>query len=261
LSEELSVIRAVAAQIGRTWENLRLHEARRKQAIAEEELRKLAAQAELKALRAQIDPHFFFNSLNSVASLIPDNPDAAEALLEDLADLFRHSFKPSPEFIVLEQELDLVETYLSVEKVRLGEKLQFKKVITPEALVVKIPALTIQPLVENAVKHGIGRLNHGGCITLSATVRNGCLNVAVADTGVGMAPSELPHILSRGVGLGNVNSRLIGLYGEQARLRVDSLPDQGTTVSFAIPLAEQKPGVTCTPSDSHADILAGTGTG
>jgi sensor histidine kinase YesM len=234
------VLRAVGAEVGRTLENLRLHEARRNQAIAEEELRKLLAQAELKALRAQIDPHFFFNALNSVAALIHDDPEAAEKLLEDLADLFRQAFKPSAEFVLLGQELALIETYLAVEEVRLGEKLQFNQSILPEALAVKIPALTIQPLVENAVKHGIGRANGGGRITLSATLKDHCLNVSVADTGAGIAPSALPDLFSRGVGLANVNQRLIGLYGEPARLRIDSHPGQGTTVSFAVPLAEQR---------------------
>jgi signal transduction histidine kinase len=239
LSEELSVLRAVAAEIGRMMENLRLHEARRRQAIAEEELRKLVAEAELKALRAQIDPHFFFNALNSVAALINDDPKAAEELLEDISDLFRHAFKPSRDFIPLSQELELVETYLKVERVRLGNKLQFKQAVLPDTLTIKIPTLTIQPLVENAVKHGIGGNGRGGNITLSAAVTDHCLNISVADTGVGIGPSALRDLFSRGVGLSNVNKRLIGLYGETARLHIDTLPGQGTTVSFAIPLIKE----------------------
>jgi signal transduction histidine kinase len=236
LSEELSVLRALTAQISRTVENLRWHEARRKHAIAEEELRKLVAEAELKALRAQIDPHFFFNALNSVASLINEDPRAAEELLADLSDLFRHAFKPTRDFIPLGEELELIATYLKVEQVRLGGKLRFEQVIRPEALAVKIPALSIQPLVENAVKHGIARAHGGGSITLSAAINHDDLNVSVADTGVGIAPTALPQLFSRGVGLANVNDRLIRWYGEQARLRIDSRPGQGTTVSFAIPL-------------------------
>ncbi|MGH9937668.1 MAG: sensor histidine kinase, partial [Blastocatellia bacterium] len=138
LSEELSVSRAVAAATGRTLDNLRLIEARRRQAIEEEELRKLVAQSELMALRAQINPHFFFNALNSVASLIAEDPPRAEQLLENLAEHFRHAFKPSSEIIPLQQELDLVETYIEVEKVRLGDKLQFRKFVLPETLEVKI---------------------------------------------------------------------------------------------------------------------------
>lgn len=238
LSEELSVLRAVAAELGRTLENLRLNEARRKHAIEEEELRKLVAQSELMALRAQINPHFFFNALNSVAALIAEDPPRAEALLENLAELFRHAFKPSTEIIPLWQELELVETYLEVEQVRLGDKLQFRKAVLPETLPVRIPALTIQPLIENAIQHGIGKLNGGGTVTLSASLRYGQLHVIVADTGAGIAPAEMNDLLTRGVGLSNVNSRLLRLYGASARLQVDSAPEQGTTVSFAVPLME-----------------------
>ncbi len=236
LSEELSVLRALVAQLGRALENLRLHEARRKHAIAEEELRKLVAQSELKALRAQIDPHFFFNALNSVAALIQREPRAAEELLEDLAELFRHAFKQKPEFVTLAEELELVETYLKVERVRLGAKLQVKLAVLPETRALKIPALTIQPLIENAVKHGLGRAQRGGVITLSAALRVDGLSVIVADTGVGIAPELLPAVLTQGVGLSNVNERLIGLFGKAARLRIDSSLGQGTTVAFTIPL-------------------------
>jgi two-component system sensor histidine kinase LytS len=214
----------------------RFYEAQRKHAIAEEELRRLLAQAELRALRAQIDPHFFFNALNSVIALIHRDPAAAEELIEDLSDLFRHSFKPSRDFIALDEELSLVETYLKVESRRFGDKLRFNKVVAPEALTVRIPALTVQPLVENAVKHGIGDLPEGGQITLSAAVEDGRLNIAIADTGAGLPSAPLPQLFERGVGLSNINERLSALYGEQSRLRIDSRPGQGATVSFAIPL-------------------------
>jgi signal transduction histidine kinase len=236
LSEELSVLRAIAAATARTLDNLGLIEARRKQAIEEEELRKLVAQSELMALRAQINPHFFFNALNSAASLIAEDPPRAEQLLENLAELFRYAFKPSSEIIPLEEEMAMVETYLEVEMSRLGDKLRFRKFVLPEALGIKIPALTIQPLIENAIKHGIGRSNGGGTITLSVSLRNGSMNVIVADTGAGIAQSAMGDLLNRGVGLSNVNSRLIKLYGQSSRLRVDSAAGQGTTVSFSIPL-------------------------
>ncbi len=238
LSEELNVVRAIANELSRALENLRLHDARRQQAIKEEELRKLVAESELMALRAQINPHFFFNALNSVASLIGEDPPRAEQLIENLAELFRHAFKPNSEIIPLAQELELIETYVAVEQVRLGDKLHFQKFIAPHALAVRIPALTIQPLIENAIKHGIGRRNTGGAITLSATLRDSRLSIAVADTGVGIAPGEMLTLLERGVGLSNVNRRLIKLYGEPAKLKVDSAPDQGTTVSFAVPFTE-----------------------
>src|SRR5262249_44445283 len=147
-----------------------------------------------------------------------------------------HSFKPSRDFIPLGEELDLVETYLKVEKVRLGDKLRFNKIVAPEALTVRIPALTVQPLVENAVKHGIGNLPDGGRITLSAAVEDGLLNIVIADTGAGLPSGTLPQVFTRGVGLNNINERLLALYGPQSRLRIDSQPGQGATVSFGVPL-------------------------
>ncbi|HMY75639.1 MAG TPA: histidine kinase, partial [Blastocatellia bacterium] len=237
LSEELRLLQTIAMELSRALENLRLHEARRQQAIAEEELRKLVAQSELMALRAQINPHFFFNALNSVAALIGEDPPRAEALIENLAELFRHAFKPNSEMIPLSQELALIETYVAVEQVRLGDKMRFRCFIAPEALPVTIPALTIEPLIENAIKHGIGRCNAGGVITLSASVRDGRLTVTVADSGAGIAAEELRHLLTRGVGLSNVNNRLTKLYGEAAKLKIDSAPGQGATVSFAIPVS------------------------
>jgi len=254
LSEELSVLRAVAAETGRRLDNLSLSEARRRQAVEEEELRKLVAQSELMALRAQINPHFFFNALNSVASLIAEDAPRAEQLLENLAELFRHAFKPSSETIPLREELALVETYLEVEKSRLGDRLRFRKFVLPETLGIKIPALTIQPLIENAIKHGVGKLNGGGTITLSASLRNGSMNVIVADTGAGIPPSEMSALLTRGVGLSNVNSRLIKLYGQSSKLRVDSAVGQGATVSFSIPLVESAaPGAQASPPAGPMD--------
>jgi sensor histidine kinase YesM len=230
LSEELSALRALAVQVSHALENIRLQESRRRQAVAEEELRKLAAQAELRALRAQIDPHFFFNALNSVASLINEDPERAEELVEDLSDLFRHSFRKGGEFI----SFSVAETYLKIEKVRLGDRLEFKKFISADAMMVQIPALSIQPIIENAVKHGLEPVSSGGVIMLSAAITGNHFSVHVSDTGCGIAPSRLEEIFSAGVGLSNINDRLRRLYGEG--LRIDSQPDQGTTVSFSIPV-------------------------
>src|SRR5207237_9353582 len=140
--------------------------------------------------------------------------------------LFRYAFQSNREFNPLSQELELVETYLKVERVPLGNKFHFKQAGLPGTLAIKIPTLTIQPLVENAVKHGLGRSGQGGNITLSAAVTDHCLNVSVADTGAGIAASALRDLFSHGVGLSNVNERLIGLYGETARLHIDTMPGQ-----------------------------------
>ncbi|HEY6333684.1 MAG TPA: histidine kinase, partial [Blastocatellia bacterium] len=235
LSEELKLLSAVSGHIASLLENMHLHVVRRGQAVAEQELRKLATQAQLTALRAQIDPHFFFNALNSVAALISEDPEAAEELVEDLAEFFRAAFKPNREFTTVCHEIDLVDTYLKVEKTRFGDKLTFMKHIDPETLLIKIPALSIQPLVENAVKHGLSKTSLPGAIVLSVKETTEGLAVSVSDTGAGFAPGELSTLLSRGVGLSNVDSRLVGLYGEQAHLKVDAAPGRGATVSFTIP--------------------------
>ncbi|HYL99540.1 MAG TPA: histidine kinase, partial [Blastocatellia bacterium] len=239
LSEELSALAALTAQAAPMIENTRLHEVRRRQEIAEQELRKLATQAELKALRAQIDPHFFFNSLNSVAALISDDPESAERLIEDISELFRHAFRPNREFVTLRQEMELVETYLQIESARLGDRLKIEKEIAPEAQDLKIPALSIQPLVENAVKHSISKSTAGGRLVVSAGVKDECLTICVSDSGTGIQPLD-HNTFSGGIGLQNVDARLTALYGEAARLKIASDPGFGTEVSFAIPLAHCK---------------------
>lgn len=233
LSEELKLLRAIGGHIAPLLENMQLQVARRQQAVAEQELRKLATQAELKALRAQIDPHFFFNALNSVAALISEDPVAAEDLVADIGELFRHAFKPNRDFITLDQEIELIDTYLKVEKARLGPRLSFERDIDPRAVSVKIPALSIQPLIENAVKHGVSKISSPGTVSLSVRMDDGKLLISIRDTGPGIPPSEITS-LSSGVGLSNVSGRLIAIYGEQARLKIDCSA-QGTTLSFVIP--------------------------
>jgi signal transduction histidine kinase len=232
MSEDLTILTALAGQVGRTMENVKLHESRRRQETREEELRKLASQAELTALRAQIDPHFFFNALNSIAALINDDPRAAEELVENLAELFRYAFRRDGDFITLGQELELVDTYLYVEKVRLGERLRVQTDLCPEAMRLMIPALSIQPLVENAVKHGIAAAGNGGSVSVSAKVDDGNLKISVQDSGKGISPGDFGGVLTKGVGLGNVNSRLMALYG--TGLDITSAPGLGTTVSYTI---------------------------
>ena len=247
LSEELKLLRAVAGHVAPLLENTHLQVVRRQQAIAEQELRKLATQAELKALRAQIDPHFFFNALNSVASLISEDPVAAEELVENLGELFRSAFKPNRDFTTIGQEVELIETYLKVEQARFGDKLVFESRVDPAALGIKIPSLTIQPLIENSVKHGISKSTPRGVITLVVSIEREGLAVCVSDTGAGIAPHDLPDLFSRGVGLSNVDSRLVGLYGPDARLNVQSEPGCGASVSFIIPLVRAQ-------SDQPAEI-------
>jgi sensor histidine kinase YesM len=207
------------------------------------------AEAELVALRAQINPHFLFNALNTVAALIAEQPHEAEATVESLAGLFRDVLTASgkPE-VPLRDELRLVGRYLAVEQARFGEKLAVSVEASPEALERAVPAFAVQTLVENAVKHGVERRRGGGSVRLSAAVEpDGDLVVRVADTGVGIpslfdasgdgaagdgaAPDEAAV---HGVGLGNVAARLRQVYGSADGLRLASSPE-GTTATLRLP--------------------------
>ncbi len=235
LSEELSALRSVAALLERSLENIHLNEERRRQAIREEELRKLATEAELRTLRAQIDPHFFFNSLNSLAELTAQDPQEAERLIEDLSSLFRHRFRSGEEFVRVEQELELVETYLKIEKVRLGERLRIDLQVDEGALPVLIPALSIQPLVENAVRHGLEKRKNSGRIRLSVRRSSGQLMVEVSDDGAGFSDLKRESVMGSGVGLCNVDARLTRLFGESSRVRIANRDEGGASAWFGIP--------------------------
>jgi signal transduction histidine kinase len=202
------------------------------------------AQAELVALRAQINPHFLFNALNTVAALIAEQPHQAEATVESLAGLFRDVLTASgrPD-VPLRDELRLVTRYLDVEQARFGDALSVRIDATPEALERPLPAFAVQTLVENAVKHGIERRRGGGTVSVEARLDPAdALIVTVSDSGVGIPalfaadPGEPPTTPDafHGVGLSNVASRLRALYGTSAGLQVASSPS-GTVATLTLP--------------------------
>ncbi len=200
------------------------------------ELQGLATRAELQALRAQINPHFLFNSLNALYGLIPRSASEARRTLVNLAEIFRYSLQGNRPYVPLEEELRTVQAYLEVERLRLGNRLETEIEISKEARSVVIPALSIQPLVENAVKHGISRKADAGRVKLEARVADGNLQVTVSDDGPGFqssGPQENGH------GLDNVRRRLRLCYGEQGRLQVQSTAGH-TGVSFRVPLQRPK---------------------
>ena len=201
------------------------------------ELQGLATRAELQALRAQINPHFLFNSLNALYGLIPRAAAEARRTVVNLAEIFRYLLQGNRQQVPLEEELRTVQAYLEVERLRLGDRLATRIDVSQDALRVEIPALSIQPLVENAVKHGIGRKAEGGSIGLEAGLEDGALRVTVSDDGPGF-PSSGPR--ENGQGLENVRRRLRLCYGEQGRLQVQSAAGR-TKVGFRVPL-EKKPG-------------------
>jgi two-component system LytT family sensor kinase len=198
----------------------------------ESEMRRLAAQAELRALQSQIHPHFLFNALNALYGIIPREAKGARETVLNLADIFRYFLETRKTHLPLEQELSIVKAYLEIERLRLGPKLRIEIEVSAEVLATPIPVLSIQPLVENAVKHGIAPRQDGGLVRIEAhPTASGALEIRVRDTGTGFAKPG-----SGGIGLENVARRLELCYGAEARLEIQS-SEVGTEVSFVIPAA------------------------
>lgn len=205
----------------------------------------LAMKAELEALRAQINPHFLFNTLNTIVMFSRTNPETARRLLIRLASFFRHALKSTGHFTTLREEWDCVNTYLVLEKARFREKLRIVRSVDKSLFDYQIPILTLQPLVENAIKHGIMPKVDPGTVRIAVRRVGDEMAVEIADDGVGIPPEVLPKIFTpgfgsgSGVGLSNVNERLKGLFGENYGLQVTSEPNKGTVVQFRIPLTKQ----------------------
>jgi len=199
----------------------------------------LVTRAELDALRAQISPHFLFNTLTTIAALTRTNPARAHDLIVDFADFFRETLANHGELVTLDDELINVERYLRFEEARFGEHLQTTFAIEPRARLALVPVLVVQPLVENAIAHGLAPRNGLGSVRVAARAMEGGYEIAVTDDGVGIADEIRAQLLERGagngVGLNNVHERLIGLFGPHSGLRITSSRDAGTTVAFWVP--------------------------
>jgi LytS/YehU family sensor histidine kinase len=227
LSEDLQALGRAAGQIVEQVEQYR-----------ESEMRRLVAQAELRALQSQIHPHFLFNALNTLYGIIPREAKGARDTVLNLADIFRYFLESEKSFLPLEEEVHIVKAYLEVERLRLGQKLRVEIDVEPEAMLAPIPILSIQPLIENAVKHGISPQAGGGLVRLEARFdAGGSLRVTVRDTGPGF-PN--PAGSKSGVGLENVSRRLQLCYGPAAHLEIHS-DARGSMVSFAIPASAARP--------------------
>lgn len=198
------------------------------------------AEAELRALRAQISPHFIFNSLGAIASYVRTDPEHARELLLDFADFTRYSFRRHGEFTTLAEELRSIERYLALEKARFGDRLQVTLRISPEVLPVAVPFLSLQPLVENAVQHGLEARPEGGRVTIVAEDTGHEALISVEDDGVGMDPEELRRTFagddrSDHVGIANVDERLRSTFGEEYGLVVETAPGAGSKVTLRVP--------------------------
>ncbi len=204
-----------------------------------EEQHRMLLQARMDALVSQINPHFLFNTLNTISSLIRIDPDTARNVLLKLARILRRRLKVQAHFVHLKEELDFIDDYLGIEVVRFGrEKLRVVKEIEAGAEDVVVPSMILQPLVENAIRHGIAPKIEGGTITLRAKRHHHRLTIEVEDDGVGIPEEKRREVYASGIGIRNVTDRLRVLFGDQFGFKVESPPGKGTVVSFEIPELE-----------------------
>lgn len=223
LSEDLEDMRRLGSAVVEQVERFRA-----------EELRRLVTQAELRALQAQINPHFLFNALNTLYGTIDRRSFEARRMVLNLAEIFRYVLRAEQTVIALSEELRIVEAYLEIEKLRFGERLETELVISQSARNMLIPILSVQPLVENAVKHGIAAKQGRGRVCVTAEKTSEGLRVTVEDTGVGFERSRASSQGGNGVGIDNVRQRLKLCYGAAADLKIRSTAD-GATVEFLVP--------------------------
>jgi two-component system, LytTR family, sensor kinase len=198
------------------------------------------ATSRLQVLKMQLHPHFLFNTLNAISELIYKDPESAERMIGDLSDLLRLSFENlEVQEIPLRQELEFLEKYLEIEQMRFQERLQVEMKIAPETLDASVPNMILQPLVENAIKHGLAPRSAGGKIEIAAERNNGGLQLSVSDDGLGAPFGDLEN-LPEGVGLSNTKRRLKHLYGEHHKFGLEASKKSGLTVNLEIPFKESK---------------------
>jgi two-component system LytT family sensor kinase len=200
-----------------------------------EDQERLLMRARLDALASQINPHFLFNTLNSVSSLIRVNPEQARAMVGRLSRIMRRRLRNQDHLAPLRDELDFVEDYLSIELVRFGDKLRVVKQIDPATLDMLVPNMLLQPLIENSIKHGLANKVDGGTVTLRTSLNSGRLSIEVEDDGIGIAEAELGNVFNKGIGVSNVKERLQVLYNQDYRMLINSLPGRGTRIEIEVP--------------------------
>jgi two-component system LytT family sensor kinase len=205
--------------------------------------RTLLMEAEVRALRAQISPHFIYNSLNAIASFINTDPARARELVVEFADFTRYSFRRHGDFTTLAEELRCIDRYLLLERARFGDRVQVSLRIAPEVLGTVIPFLSLQPLVENAVRHGLEAKEGPGHISITAHDSGSFAEVTIEDDGVGMDPAQLQSMLAghtdgEHVGLRNVDARLRQVYGDEHGLVIETAPGEGTLITMRVPKSQ-----------------------
>jgi two-component system, LytTR family, sensor kinase len=225
----------------------------RERAAAASELRtaqleQTLAESRLSLLRTQLDPHFLFNTMHGVSALMHEDPEAADAMLTRLGDLLRASMnEAAPHEVTLEEELDFSERYLGIQRARFGSRLQTTLHIRPEALQARVPSMMLQPLLENAIRHGIAPRYEGGCLEVQAFVDGRTLRIFVRDDGVGLPgvghPMDVPVAPGSGIGLRNTVLRLKQMYGDTAALEMRRREPAGTEVAVSLPFTVVRDGV------------------
>jgi hypothetical protein len=238
LSDEIEMLESVGLMTARRIDALRVTHERCEQELREQEFSKLATEAQLSALRAQINPHFLFNALTTIGYLINTAPDKAFETLMRLTQLLRGVLRSTGEFSTLEEELKLIESYLDIERARFEERLQVTIRVPKDLQKIRVPSLILQPLVENAIKHGISKIKQGGRVEISANLEaaNGevLLVLTVFDSGIGVSQDKI----SAGVGLNNIKHRLQNYYGNSASLLIQNVESVGTKAELKFPVSE-----------------------
>jgi two-component system LytT family sensor kinase len=200
-----------------------------------QEQEKLLMAARVEALASQINPHFLFNTLTSISSLIRSQPETARTLIVKLSGLLRRLLRSQEHFVTLREELEAIDEYLDIESIRFGPKLHIEKSIDPDSLDVVVPSMLLQPLIENSIKHGLAPKIGEGRITIRSSRQNGHAIIDVIDNGVGVSADHDTRVKTGGIGLRNVNERLRVIYGANYQLQLDSVPGEGTCARIVIP--------------------------
>ncbi len=226
-----------------------------------EEQERALLQARMEALQSQINPHFLFNTLNSISSLVRFDPDTAREMIVKLASILRRLISKTEAFVPLREEISFIDDYLDIEVVRFGpDKLRVLKELDPASLEVLIPSMLLQPLVENSIKHGLSPKVDGGSIRIRSRLDGPRLLVEVEDDGVGMAASATVLHAGTGIGLANVRERLMVLYGDRAFFKISSEASAGTLVTLTMPVlsgADQRPAL-AVPAAGGYDLRSST---
>ncbi len=197
----------------------------------------LLVEARLAALTNQINPHFLFNTLNSIASLIRVDAEKARQVIYRLSSILRRLLRKAEPVVPFRDELAFIEDYLGIEVVRFGSKLRFDKDVDPETLDLMVPSMMLQPIVENSIRHGLAAKVDGGQITLRSRRGEGRLRITIEDDGVGIPDERLQNLFESGIGVSNVNERLKVIYGDRYRIVVDSRMGEGTRTEIDLPAA------------------------